>query len=66
MRQVEYQPPEKEAVYEYVHNLCNGIAARGDRSYTWQEVMDGLADFLCVVGEIESKRINDTQEQPAD
>lgn len=59
-RQVIYDSPSHDVVYEYATKLCHELAEHGDESYKDVEVIRGLAEFLHLSGSIQAKHLNRT------
>ena len=56
-RRVEYLPPSKEIIEDYVDRLCQRLAQQ-DAAFADPDVVQGLAEFLYLAGCIRAKQLN--------
>ena len=57
-KRVEYVPPSKDVIQAYVQKVCQRLAEQRGEPFDDPEVMQGLTEFLYILGTIRAKQIN--------
>lgn len=59
MQKVTYYPPSKEAIQQYARQACEARAAQlDDPSLTHYQIVNGLANYVSLLGKITADQMN--------
>lgn len=55
---IKYEPPSNDDLFAFAQQVSHKLSERKGSSYTRQEIVRGLADFLTTIATIEANQRN--------